>query len=149
MKTHTFDDNGYLVPGNVVDMDWNTFENLFIFNRQRAELAVQLREFISRASGWHIGIPQIWIDGSFATLLPHPNDIDVICFVDHLFYESNFSILKSCKQDFKKLDIYFIKNYPTEHSKYFLTNFDRLDWLHFLTRDRQNKRKGIINLLLS
>lgn len=149
MASHTFDDNGYLVPNEVTDLDWIAFEELFIFNRQRAELAIQLREFISRVSGWQVERLQIWIDGSFATLKPHPNDIDLICFVGAQFYESNLSNLHSIKQDFPKLDLYFIKNYPTDHPKYFLTNFDKLDWLYFLTRDRQNRRKGIVNLLLS
>lgn len=149
MKSHTFDDNGYLAPGEVTDIAWNDFEGIFIFNHQRAELAIQLKEFVSRVTDWKTERLRIWVDGSFSTLKPHPNDIDLVCFVDNVFYESNQAALNSIKRDFPKLDIYFVKDYPTEHPKYFLTNFDRLDWLHFLTRDRQNKRKGIVNLLLS
>lgn len=149
MRSHTFDNNGYLVPGGVTDVNWDDFEEIFIFNQKRAELAVQLREFVSRVISWQIDRLEIWVDGSFATLKPNPNDIDLICFIDNVFYESNQPVLNSIKEGFPKLDIYFIKNYPTAHSKYFLTNFDKLDWLHFLTRDRQNRRKGIVNLLLS
>lgn len=148
MKSHTFDNNGYLVPHEVTEMDWDTFEELFIFNHQRAELAAELRVLISNMDAWQIEGRKIWVDGSFATLKPHPNDIDLVCFIDHTFYESNRAKLNSIKLDLLKLDIYFVNNYPTDHPKYFLTNFDRLDWLHFLTRDRQNKRKGIVNLLL-
>lgn len=144
-----FDDNGYLVPDELKDISWNYFEQIFIFNHQRAELAVQLRAFIYRVTSWEINRLQIWVAGSFASLKPHPNDIDLVCLVDSVFYESNRAILNSIKRDFPKLDIYFIKNYRTEHPKYFLTNFDKLDWLHFLTRDRHNRRKGIVNLLLS
>ncbi|MET7256214.1 DUF6932 family protein [Dyadobacter fermentans] len=149
MKSHTFDDNGYLAPGEVTDIAWDDFEEIFIFNHQRAELAIQLKEFVSRVRDWKTDRLQIWVDGSFSTLKTHPNDIDLVCFVDNVFYGSNQVVLKSIKRDFPKLDIYFVKDYPTEHPKYFLTNFDRLDWLHFLTRDRQNKKKGIVNLLLS
>ncbi len=144
-----FDDNGYLVPDEITDIAWSYFEQIFIFNHQRAELAVQLKEFISRVTSWEIDRLQIWVDGSFATLKPHPEDIDLVCFVDSVFYESNQEVLSCIKRDLPKLDIYFIKDYPAEHPKYFLTNFDRLDWLHFLTRDRHNRRKGIVNLLLS
>nr|WP_295934552.1 hypothetical protein [uncultured Dyadobacter sp.] len=108
MKSHTFDDNGYLVPNEVADLDWNAFEELFIFNRQRAELLVQLREFISRVSGWQVPGLQVWVDGSFTTLKPHPNDIDLICFVDNGFYELNLPHLHSVKHDFPKLDIYLL-----------------------------------------
>ncbi|PSL25660.1 DUF6932 family protein [Dyadobacter jiangsuensis] len=149
MKSHTFDDNGYLLPDEVTDITWDNFEEIFIFNHQRAELALELKEFVSTVTDWRTDTLQIWVDGSFVTLKPHPNDIDLICFVDNVFYESNLTTLSSIKAAFSKLDIYFIKNYPKEHPRYFLTNFDKLDWLHFLTRDRQNRRKGIVNLLLS
>lgn len=144
-----FDDNDYLVPDELTNIAWSYFEQIFIFNHQRAELAMQLKEFISRVTRWKTDRLQIWVDGSFATLKPHPEDIDLVCFVDSVFYESNQAGLNSIKRDFPKLDIYFIKDYPTEHPKYFLTSFDKLDWLYFLTRDRQNRRKGIVNLLLS
>lgn len=60
MNTHTFDHNGYLVPNEVTDVDWNTFEELFVLNRQRAELVVHLKEFIALVSGWQVPRLQIW-----------------------------------------------------------------------------------------
>ncbi|WP_157504371.1 DUF6932 family protein [Dyadobacter beijingensis] len=148
MNTHLFDTNGYLITQEITDFSWPTFEEIFIFNRQRAELAIELRDFIARVLDWQIERLKIWVDGSFTTLKLHPNDIDLVCFIDHAFYDSNQSILASIKLDFPSLDIYFIKSYPTEHPNHFLTNFDKLDWLHFLTRDRQSRNKGIVNLLL-
>jgi hypothetical protein len=143
-----FDHNGYLIPYDVIDIDWSSLEELFVFSHKRAEILLEFRKFVHEISLFQIKKTAIWIDGSFATMKTSPVDMDLVCFINHQHYDKRQAELKTLRKQFSLLDIYFVREFPIDHPNYFLTNFDKLDWLRFFTRDRHNRKKGILNLVI-
>lgn len=82
----TFDILGNLSPYELIVVDWETIENLFV--RQfpdsltRIPILTALRTYLDELR-LALNIPfDIWIDGSFVTTKPNPNDVDFVIFVD-------------------------------------------------------------------
>ena len=149
MGNLNFDNNGNLFPYEVIEISKYEFEDELIFSGRRAKIYVEFKQLILELRVTGISFLYVWIDGSFASLKANPGDMDVVFFIDYKIYNTNESRLIDLKKNYSLLDIYFIKSYPKEHSNYFLTNFDKLDWLHFFTKDRHNNKKGILKLVLS
>nr|WP_147300368.1 hypothetical protein [Dyadobacter luteus] len=89
-----------------------------------------------------------WIDGSFVTQKTKPNDIDVVVFVNFQYFKSKQNQLSALKESQEFVDLYYVKVFPEDHPNFHLTKLDKLDWLHFFTTDRKNKRKGFIELTI-
>jgi len=144
MDRLNFDDKGYLVPYTIIESSWEIVEEQLVFNTVRANIYVEFKKLCNEIRAIELDDFSVWIDGSFASLKTSPNDMDLVCFIDHKFYVANEIVLKKLRRSYSSLDIYFVKVYPETHANHFLTNFDSLDWLHFFTRDRQNNKKGIL-----
>ncbi|MCE7066277.1 DUF6932 family protein [Dyadobacter sp. CY326] len=146
MNDLDFDENGYLTPYDIIDIDWLHLEETFVFSSVRTTIFIQFKKLVAELTAIGGKKFDIWIDGSFASTKTSPNDMDLVCFVDEADYDRYQKELVAMRKNFSLLDIYFVKVYPQEHSSYFLTNFDKLDWLHFFSRDRQNRKKGILKI---
>ncbi|WP_439559149.1 DUF6932 family protein [Dyadobacter sp.] len=147
MHTLQFDRNGLLTPYELIEIARETFEHYFLFNEGRLKIYTEFRGLVSRLD--LESIVEIWIDGSFVTMKPNPRDMDLVVFVKSADYDRLAMLFAEIRQNVEVLDVYFVRTYPLEHPKYFLTNFDKLDWQSFFGRNRQNVKKGIIKLLMS
>ena len=146
MSILDFDDNGYLVPYDIIEIDWTHLEEFFVFNSRRANIVIEFKKLLSEISAIGVRRFEVWIDGSFASTKTNPNDMDLICFLDGADYQRHEANLAVLRQNFPLLDVYFVKVYPNDDPNYFLTNFDKLDWQFFFSRDRQNRKKGILKI---
>ena len=74
-----FDSRG-LLPNGVFRTDWEEFVKRFGGNRRRRQLLKRLKEALDllAAAGCH----RVYLDGSFVTAKPWPNDIDVCWDID-------------------------------------------------------------------
>ncbi|MCE7061650.1 DUF6932 family protein [Dyadobacter sp. CY343] len=147
MHTLEFDRYGHLMPYELIETDIQTFEQYFLSSQERLKIYAEFKQLIQQLK--LEALTEIWIDGSFITLKPNPQDMDVVIFIEAADYERQEILLSTLRQRSKSLDIYFVKSYPPEHPKYFLTNFDKIDWQSFFGRNRQNLKKGIIKLSMS
>lgn len=141
-----FDNNGNLFPYKAHTTDLNEFEAVFGFDQRRKLLLSTLSTFII---GVQSIIPDdftIWVDGSFVTQKHNPNDIDIVVFINFQHFESKENQLTALKERQEFVDLYYVKVFPNDHPNFDLTQFDKLDWFHFFTSDRKNKRKGFIEL---
>jgi len=148
MHTLSFDRIGHLMPYEIVEMDVETFEYYFVFNPKRVSIYNNFKDFLAQLAFLNQSIVEVWVDGSFATLKIHPNDMDLVLFIKAEDYEQHEHFLSEQRKVSAALDVYFVKRYEKDHPKYFLTNFDKLDWEYFFGRNRQNFKKGIIKLLV-
>lgn len=94
-----------------------------------------------------------WINGSFVTLKTNPRDIDLVTFVDFSTYkkhESLFEELQKWRFDPKrKVDGYFIKTYPKNHSNHKFYKFDEIEWRFLFREVKQSKiKKDFVELTL-
>lgn len=141
-----FDENGYLIPYDINEIDWHHLEEQFVFSNKRAIIFIAFKKLISELSVIGIKKFDVWVDGSFASMKTNPSDMDLVCFINNTEYQENETHLAALRKASSMLDIYFVKVYPEDHPSYFLTNFDKLDWLHFFSKDRQNRKKGILKM---
>lgn len=146
MHTLEFDQYGHLMPYELVETDIKIFEQYVLFSQERLKIYTEFKQLIQQLK--LEALTEIWIDGSFITLKPNPRDMDLVIFIEAADYERQEILLSTLRQRSKYLDIYFVKSYSQDHPKFFLTNFDKMDWQSFFGRNRQNIKKGIIKLLM-
>lgn len=146
MNELNFDSMGYLFPYEIIPSDFNTVFETFNFNTVRTNIFAEFTNLIEELKEIGLLEYEIWIDGSFASLKTNPGDMDLMFFIEHNLYNELEVVLRELRNRFQLLDVYFIKSYPEEHPKFFLTNFDKLDWLHFFTKDRYKNKKGILKI---
>lgn len=74
-----------LLPAGLHKIRLNQFEETFLNKfeekRTRAYLCNRFRELIAELKKFKINM-YVWVDGSFCSLKPHPDDIDVVIFLD-------------------------------------------------------------------
>lgn len=94
-----------------------------------------------------------WIDGSFVTNKPIPNDIDFVTFIPYHLYEPKedglieFYSTISLYND--GLDAYMCPIYPAEHPNYQLTRQYRTVWQkRFKKMKDASGEKGFLELIL-
>jgi hypothetical protein len=141
-----FDNNGNLFPYEAHTLSFDKFELVFGFDENRKFLLSKLLSFITELKSVLSDKLTIWVDGSFVTQRTDPKDIDIVIFVNFHYFESKKRELTALKESEEFVDLYYIKVLPEDHPNYYLTKFDTLDWLHFFTRDRKERRKGFIEL---
>ena len=144
-----FNTRGYISPANVVETDFETFEQVFVFNEHRKSIFDEYKRFLELLKKLDIGTFFQWINGSFTTQKPQPNDIDVVTFVNFTEYERIDNVLREIKLDFrsrKKIDCYFIVFYPKNHPNYSNYRADKLQFLHDFTHDV--KKEKLLNIKL-
>ena len=142
-----FDKNGNLFPYKIHALTFDEFELVFGFNEHRKFLLSILLHFVTELRNIISDEPEIWIDGSFVTQKMHPRDIDIVIFVNFQYFKSKETLLTILKERQEFVDLYYVKVFPEDHPDNQLTQLDKLDWLHFFTTDRKNKRKGFIKLI--
>lgn len=87
-----------------------------------------------------IGTHLQWVDGSFTSGKAKPNDIDVLCFVNHDQPQAVFDELRKLMARSRKefgVDLYVIQTYPVDHSKYRIFQIDKVEWLNQFTKTRK------------
>jgi hypothetical protein len=143
-----FDENGFVKPYDVIDIDIKIFQNTFVFNAHRAQLFEEYLEFLKILNTMPIGRFHQWVNGSFTTKKAYPKDIDFVCFVNSTFYRTFEKRLMGLAYDFKQygLDAYFEPVFPETHFMSAATRYNIADWKQLYSRDRQFRKKGFIQL---
>jgi hypothetical protein len=141
-----FDNNGYIFPYKPHKLTVHEFELIFGSDEHRKFLLSKLFQFIGELKQITTDDVVSWIDGSFVTQKNKPNDIDVVVFINFQYFKSKENQLTTLKERQELVDLYYVKVFPEDHPNCHLTKLDKLDWLHFFTTDRKNKRKGFIEL---
>jgi hypothetical protein len=90
-----------------------------------------------------------WVNGSYVSKKPIPKDIDVVTFLDYKVYEAKEKQLSQYMEDefeAKGLDLYFVKIFPENHKQRFITDFDKVEWLHLFSTNRKKESKGFLQI---
>ncbi len=95
---------------------------------------------------------EIWVNGSFTTLKPNPNDVDFVIFVDKAVADTHKETIFQFRQRryAKKspTDGYFIEIVPEGHPEYRIYQLNRADKHRDFAFDRSGHPKGYLQLLL-
>ncbi len=139
-----FDAKGHLTPYNCIQTDWQTFMGTFGWTKHRQLIIASLQSFIDRLGSLSINVFDLWIDGSFVTHKSQPKDIDVVFFLPTSSYRMYEQALRTIRNEFSELDVYFVRKIAEGDREHFLYLADKAEWLFQFSMtkpDRRTRRK--------
>ena len=137
----TFTNQGTL-PAGIHKVTWQDLLEQFAFTQHRAVLIGGLRAaLISLATA---GCQKVWLDGSFTTLKPNPNDID-LCYDDSTI---DFDLLDPVLLEFENARATQKDKFGCEcfGASWIAEPMTGLNFLAYFQLDRANQAKGILEL---
>jgi hypothetical protein len=137
-----FDENGYLKPYKITEIDIITFEQTFVWNDDRKKLFDEYLNYIIFLKEFDLGNFSQWIDGSFISKKPKPNDIDIVTFIQYEKYDLYFKEIAKLQKQFRGLDTYFVKVFPENHPSEFIYKLDKTEWDFQFSFSRINPKTG-------
>ena len=142
-----FDVNGNIIPYEIIEVSLNIFQKKFTFNEHRGEIFEEYLAFCDTLKS--IGVKNFYqlIDGSFITKKIFPKDIDVVTFMEADFFNNNAVKLLNLRDNFNKIDCFFVPNYQTEEQNFFVTQFGLFEWEQLFNTDREYNPKGILKII--
>jgi hypothetical protein len=125
-----------------------TFADPFAAGRgRRNELCGKLRAWLNAVKS--VGIPlEVWVDGSFATWKPAPNDVDILCVVD---FDLLCALTPEALERFHEL---FMRDAVKSEYECHVFGIPRGDqerydeWFDFFGHSRNKMPKGIVRFFL-
>jgi hypothetical protein len=141
-----FDATGFLIPAEPIVSNLIDFKSNFVFNERRERLFSKYLDFSEDLKKMGISSYFQWIDGSFATLKPFPNDMDIVNFVDFNSHKMKLSQLYELGNRFKSqgIDAYFEPFYPKNHFLEDTNNWQFDYWKEVYNATRPIGRQGKI-----
>ncbi|HEV7348860.1 DUF6932 family protein [Telluribacter sp.] len=148
-----FDGNGNLTPHTGLELNWTESKDTLIGSLggtlTREELLINyfaLVEYLQLEITPHF---VQFVNGSFTTAKAHPNDIDVVIFIDYQTFERHNATIQSCKSRFHllHLDCYFEKVYPPDHEYFIRYRTNQLYWNDLFTKNRKRQKKGYLKII--
>ncbi len=137
-----FDKSGYLIPDAPIEIDLLTFEKIFVFNDHRRKLFNEYLNLINLLSGLGIGNYFQWVDGSFVSQKPMPQDIDIVTFVNYRNFPDLENVLSALFVNSTGIDCYFVISYPEEHPSHNVYKLDIAEWRFLFSTTRRDKKTG-------
>lgn len=138
-----FRDDGYLPEGLHVATEAEVTFRFGTSTSRRQRLALRLRRWIELARA--ISAPRFFVDGSFVTSKPDPNDVDAVIWLPDDFVDRVYS----GNLDALELETMLLTRHPEE----IFAAEDRHDWNDWLkffgrTRESDGRRKGVVEIEL-
>jgi hypothetical protein len=136
-----FRDDGYLPDGVHLATEADTTFRFGTSSRQRQRLALRLRRWLQLARV--VGAKRFFVDGSFVTAKPEPNDVDAVIWLPDDFSDR----LNRGDMEAVELDSMLVTRRPEE----LFAAEDRRDWDEWVeffgrTRESDGRRKGIVEI---
>jgi|GEM_PF-602984 len=121
-----FSSNGLLTPAEGIVTTHEAFKSCFVTGNyastRRTQLFSLYEEWLSELQSLFTPVLEIWINGSFVTHKPNPNDLDLVVFMDfHNLLEKETLFEQTCYKYYKqspKLDIRGVCVLPEWHPDY-------------------------------
>ncbi|MDV6032437.1 MAG: hypothetical protein F9B45_20595 [Phycisphaera sp. RhM] len=138
-----FRDDGYLPEGLHVASEADVTFRFGTATRQRQRLAVRLRRWLELARV--LNAKRFFVDGSFVTSKPDPDDVDAVVWLPDDFTER----LQRGDLEAVELDSMLVTRRPEE----LFAAEDRRDWDDWVeffgrTREADDRRKGLVEVEL-
>lgn len=155
MNDGSFDTKGNFYPYEIVNIDINAFEAIFVKGFEISSTRQNLfHGYISYTTNLCETLKSElsqWINGSYTTNKTNPNDVDLVNFVNaqilDIHCDNLFPFLS--QYDSKALyhvDGYAVPVYDSSDERYELTEFWHSYWRDWLGHDRNGNPKGIIEI---
>jgi hypothetical protein len=147
IQTVKYDLRGNILPHGIISLSaedfYDNFVERFPESTSRKQIWKVYEEFIDSFQKEITPNFVQWIDGSFVSNKQSPNDIDFVTLIDFEVFEQNESLLTTKFRKFdnsnKALDAYFLKSYPENHSRHFVSEMDQKYWFNLFSSTKMNR----------
>jgi hypothetical protein len=138
-----FREDGYLPEGTHLATEAEVIFRFGTGTARRRRLALRLPRWIEL--GRAIAAHRLFVDGSFVTFKPEPNDVDVVVWLPDDFVDR----LSNGDSQALELETMLLERHPEE----IFAAEDRQDWEEWLeffsrTRELDGRRKGVVEIEL-
>ena len=155
-----FDDKGYLMPYQPIEVDLETLKSEFVdsfpYSQNRRWLFENYLKFLYRFQDNIFPWFEQWVNGSFISQKNNPKDIDVVTFLDFEVWETrgdeSLDPYWTFSLEDEKIDSYLVKVYPPEHPLYNDYLAQRENWLDRYSSSRADEfdiiyPKGFVSII--
>jgi hypothetical protein len=135
--------DGYLPEGIYLASEAEVTFRFGTANRRRRQLILRVRRWIQLSR--KIQAPRLFIDGSFVTAKPEPNDVDAVVLLPDDF-EWQLAADSDAGTEFEQMLL-------TRRPEEIFAAEDETDWLEWIeffsrTRESDGRRKGLVEIQL-
>lgn len=157
-----FDIRGNLKPYEKIELDPIEFKTFFVddFAGRSKTRETLFESYLAYLNAFREEVSTTfvhWIDGSFVSNKRNPGDIDLVTLLDYETYEKKEALIEDkyrgekAQTKFGKIDAYFVKVYPKDHDRYFITEYDLVYWRSWFTETKKNRarkkfKKGFVEI---
>lgn len=147
-----FDIRGNLKPYEKIELTLESFKAYFVdefegISERRQEIFEQYAEYLREFEEEVSDTFTQWIDGTFVTNKRTPRDIDFVTLLDYETYQEKEKLIEekyrgqNAKLRFGRIDAYFVKVYPKDHRRAFVSEYDLVYWNNWFTETKKNRAK--------
>ncbi|MBK8563297.1 MAG: hypothetical protein IPN76_08105 [Saprospiraceae bacterium] len=151
MSKLQFNKVGYLSPGEPIQLTLTELSNVFVAgfpnSERRRWLFDNFERYLYRFQDELFPHFEVWVNGSFVTLVEEPNDIDFVVFLDYQVFEARGEKVTDKFWTFslenQGLDANLVKVYPMEHNEFVQYNEQTEIWSLRYSNSRADN-KGVV-----
>ena len=147
-----FDSNGYLIlTDEPVLADRTSVEYHFGSSSVlRWDLWNSVEKLLEMLSVYSVPVVKVWLDGSFISQKPDPNDVDIVIFISYWTFRNSREMLDKLSDSFIYLDVKWIPiSDMTDDLSLAIDALERMKWFVLFSSDRNGLPKGFINLKIN
>jgi len=143
-----FNELGNLTPpGPIKTSDQIAFRYFGGTNSHRNSIWQQYLSMKQLLISSNIPVLYCWIDGSFVTGKPYPNDLDIVFFVPEQYKNQHFSKLVLLSQSFRDLDVFWIGlREQVDSLASAINELELFRWRDQFGSDRSDNGKGFLEI---
>ena len=158
MTSIQFDEHGYLVPYQEIDVNLEIIETHFVEqfqgSRTRHGLFTNFQWYLETFKAEIFPHFEQWLNGSFVTQKLNPADIDFVTFLNFRVFQAKEGLLDnflSFSLETKGLDAYIVPVFPVDHENHQTSKAFQNQWLNRFTTTKADDldriyQKGFLKL---
>jgi hypothetical protein len=142
-----FDERGYLAGREIVAVTFQDIEQVFTRTAHRFAIWQQFCDLRHWLIEQQIPVITIWLDGSFISANPSPNDLDLIIYLPTAYLTGEFSRLEKQCERHKHLDVFWVGLYQGDSvTANALNQLEKFRWYSLFTEVKGNGYKSFVEL---
>ncbi|NVK66087.1 MAG: hypothetical protein HWE22_15965 [Flavobacteriales bacterium] len=158
MKELEFDENGFLIPYDIIEVSFSCFQNEFIQkvnSNKRLELFQDFSHFLEFTSRFISQDFKLWIGGSFVTKKENPSDVDVLLFLNQVEFDNhqsngNLEFLHRASKSMFNVDLYILPVLSSQDEEYISIQNSIENWKkRFIQYSPNVPKRGFVSIVFN
>lgn len=144
-----WDLRGYLTPYERISLSMQSAQRTLATNEERLHLWNSFRDLLLEIERLKVPLVSIWLDGSYVSRKNHPNDIDMVIFVEQPYHSTNFGFLDKVSARFANLHVFWVGLWVTpDKMQQAINELVKFNWQTWFNSDKEGSPKGFLEIKL-